>query len=92
MDVVLGDDKSDIAERCRAYCMAAVPDAEVKAKVWAEITDANNSDSLYVRQAKMSGFYGHDQEDIVKPYFDKFYEVLPTMYETCTHKKFDSFF
>ena len=60
MDMVLGDDKSDTADRCRASCMASLPDPEVKAKVWAEITDPNTSDSLYVRQAKMGGFYGHD--------------------------------
>jgi hypothetical protein len=40
--------------------MASLPNPEIKAKVWAEITDPNNSDSLYVRQAKMNGFYGHD--------------------------------
>lgn len=90
--MILGDDKSDIAERCRAQCMASLPDPDIKAKVWAEIIDPNNSDSLYVRQAKMGGFYGHDQHDIVEDYFDKFYEVLPIMYKNSTHKKFESFF
>jgi hypothetical protein len=49
IDMILGDDKSDIAERCRAQCMASLPNPDIKAKVWAEIIDPNNSDSLYVR-------------------------------------------
>ena len=60
MQKIFSDDKSDIVDRCRAACMASLPNPEIKAKVWAEITDPNNSDSLYVRQAKMNGFYGHD--------------------------------
>lgn len=55
IELVLGDDKSDLADRCRAACMASLPDAEIKAKVWAEITDPNNTDSAYVKIAKMSG-------------------------------------
>jgi len=39
LEKILGSDNSDIAVRCRAACMAGLPDAENKAKVWAEITD-----------------------------------------------------
>jgi hypothetical protein len=92
MEMIFADDKSDIVDRCRAACMASLPNPDNKAKVWAEITDPNNTDSLYVRQAKMNGFYGHDQHDIVKDYFEKFYEILPIMHKNSTHKKFDSFF
>jgi len=37
--------------------MAGLPDAEVKARVWAEILDSNSTDSVYVKSAKMQGFY-----------------------------------
>ena len=40
--MVLAEDQSDTADRCRAACMASLPDPEVKARVWAEITDPNN--------------------------------------------------
>lgn len=60
MEMVLSDDKSDQADRCRAACISSLPDPEVKAKVWAEITDPNSKDSSYVRAAKMAGFYGSD--------------------------------
>jgi hypothetical protein len=60
MEKIMGGDNSDIAIRCKAACMAGLPDAENKAKVWAEITDPASQESLYVRGAKMSGFYCSD--------------------------------
>jgi len=39
LDKILGGDNSDLAVNCRASCMAGLPDAENKAKIWAEITD-----------------------------------------------------
>lgn len=57
---VTGDDNSDLAINARARCMAGLPDAAMKAKVWAEITDLNSTESLYVRSAKISGFYSWD--------------------------------
>lgn len=48
MEMVLSDDKSDQADRCRAACISSLPDPEVKAKVWAEITDPNSKDSSYI--------------------------------------------
>lgn len=92
MELVLGDDKSDQADRCRTACIASLPDPEIKARVWAEITDPNSKDSNYVRAAKMGGFYGSDQFDIVSPYYDKFYEVLPLMFKSGSYKSFSSFF
>ena len=90
--MVLGEDKSDQADLCRHTCMAALPEAEVKAKVWAELTYPNNEDSVYVRSAKMQGLFSWSQIDLVRPYFDKFYDVLPLVHEKMTYKKFDSFF
>lgn len=53
LESTLGDDKSDLAENCRASCMAGLPDAEVKAQIWAEITNPSSKDSVYVKSAKM---------------------------------------
>jgi len=57
LEATLGDDKSDLAENCRAFCLAGLPDPEVKARVWAEVTDPDSTDSVYLRNAKMGGFY-----------------------------------
>jgi len=37
----------------------------------------------------MKGFYVRDQLDIISPYFDKFYEVLPLLFKTMPHKSFN---
>jgi len=92
LEEVLGDDKTDLSERTRATCRAGLPDPEIKASIWKEITDPDNSDSLYMRSAKMAGFYSWDQLDIIEPYFDKFFDCLAELHEKCTHKKFESFF
>lgn len=92
LENVLGDDKSDLAERCRIACHAQLPDAEVKAKMWADIIDANSADSSYVKQAKMSGFGIRSQQSILEPYDAKFYEVLPHVFKTMNHRNFSIFF
>lgn len=60
LDLTLGEDKSDLSENCRVSCMASLPDPEVKAKIWQEITDMESKHSLYTLQAKMGAFYSHD--------------------------------
>ena len=57
LKVVIGEDKSDIAENTKETCLALIPTAENKAQVWASICDPNSTESLYKRQAKMAGFY-----------------------------------
>ncbi len=92
MEKVIGNDDSDIAVRTKAACMAGLPDPENKAKVWAELTDPTSTLSLYVRTAKMSGFYSPDQLDLIKPYFQKYFEILPTLSQQTTFKYISTFF
>jgi hypothetical protein len=40
----------------------------------------------------MAGFYSWKQIDLVKPYFEKFYEVLPQIYEKNAFKYVENFF
>ena len=70
LEANLGEDKTDLAEQCRAACLAGLPDPEVKARVWQEVTDPSSTDSVYIRNAKMAGFYSSNQLDIIEPYFD----------------------
>ena len=72
--------------------MTGLPDPAVKASVWAELIDPNNKDSAYMRDAKMAGFYSLNQLDIVSPYFDKFFDVLPLIYKQSSYRSFQSFF
>ena len=40
----------------------------------------------------MGGFYSWKQQDICAPYYDKFYEALPTIYEKSPFKYVQSYF
>ena len=75
----------------RYSCNSCLPDPEVKAQVWKEITDPNSVESIYDRRAKMAGFYSYGQLDIIRPYFDKFYDVLPQIYEKQSFKYVENF-
>ena len=88
----MGDDKSDLAQQTRETCRAYLPDAENKATLWKELTNTDSADSSYIRSAKLSGFYASSQKDLVAPYFDLFFEVLPTMYAKSTGRYMETFF
>jgi hypothetical protein len=49
MEIVIGDDKSDIAENAKETCLALLPTAENKAQVWAALIDPNSTESIYKR-------------------------------------------
>ena len=57
LDKIVGEDKSDLVENLRASCQAAMPDAQIKAQVWKDISDPHSTESLYSRVAKMGCFY-----------------------------------
>ena len=89
---VLAGDKSLGAEACRAHCFAGLPDQEVKAQVWREITDPGFPDNPIVKQAKMAGFYSTNQLDLIEPYFEKFIDALRLQREMNSYKGMCQFF
>ena len=52
LEMTLGDEKSDLADRTRATCMASLPDPNVKAQIWKDLTDPANTESKYMKSAK----------------------------------------
>lgn len=40
----------------------------------------------------MGGFFSWKQEDICKPYYDRFYQDLPQIYEKCPFKYVQAYF
>jgi len=92
LEKTIGDDKSDIAQNTRDTCLACKACPDSKAKIWADITDMNSTESVYTRQAKMQGFYVNYQIELLRPYFDKFYDVIGEMHSKCTFKYMDNFF
>jgi len=47
---------------------------------------------MFIRNAKMAGMYQFDQLDIVREYFDKFFEVLPAIVDKQTWRYLENFF
>ena len=92
LELTLGDEKSDLADRTRATCMASLPDPDVKAQIWKDLTDPNNTESKYMKDAKKLGFYAHNQIDILAPYFEEFYEILPKMKSQLSGQGFEGWF
>jgi len=80
LERILEGDKSDLAHNLRLTCEASLPDPAVKAKVWAILTDPNCPESLYQKSARIHGFYAYNQMEEIRPYFDKFYEFIPSMF------------
>jgi hypothetical protein len=72
-------------------CDALLPDPENKEKVWKMLTDPDSTESLHKRIARMSGFYSVSQLDIIRPYFDRFYEDAIKVYQTQSFKYFENF-
>jgi hypothetical protein len=69
-----------------------LPDAELKAKLWAEITDLESIDTLLVFQQKVAGFMKRFQQlDLITPYFDKYYEVVHELVEKSEREKAEIF-
>ncbi len=63
-------------------CEYAAPDAEIKARLWAELVDLDSKDSILESQQKISGFWSRYQQfDLIEPYFEKYYQVLHDIVE-----------
>lgn len=74
--VALEGDNSDQAKNTVKVCEMALPEEALKAKLWDEITDTSKDIALMELKQKVAGFFQrHQQLDLIKPYFDKFYKV-----------------
>ncbi len=87
----VGDEKSDIVENVVATCMSLMPAEERKAKVWGQITDLNSQESLFVKTARMEGFYNFKQMEMIRPYFDEFFKALKPLYYSFQFQFVESF-
>jgi hypothetical protein len=92
LELVMGDDKSDIAENVRLTCKAYLPNAAGKEETWKALIDINSTESLKERSAKMAGFHSWNQLDITRCYFDKFYDELRNIQAGTPFKYQEAFF
>jgi len=55
-------------------CEYILPNPELKAQLWADLTNLDSKDSILESQQKISGFWSRYQQlDLIEPYFEKYY-------------------
>jgi len=73
----LEDDNSDAALIVSKLCDYSLPDAELKQRLWEDITNPASKESLKELTLKMQGFWQRQQQpDLIAPYFEKYYSIL----------------
>ncbi len=75
----LDRDRTDAGERHAESCLAAIPTPEAKAAAWAKITGGTLPNATF--RAVLRGFRDRDQDELLAPYADKFYDALGDMWQ-----------
>ena len=74
----LASDQTDAGERHVQTCLAAIPSAAAKAEAWARIIDPGLPNAMF--RAALRGFQDLDQDELLAPYADRFFEALPAIW------------
>ncbi len=74
IDAELARDATDAGARHAATCRAAIPTPEAKEAAWAEITGGKLANATF--RAALAGFASPDQDDLLRPYGERFFEVI----------------
>ena len=70
---VFANDGSDAGKNVQKVLDWSLPDADLKKRLWDEITDVNSTDSVLETRLKIQGFWQKSQLELITPYFDKYY-------------------
>ena len=74
IDAELAADPTDAGERHAATCRAAIPSAAAKESAWQQITGGTLPNAMF--RAVLDGFTDPDQPDLLRPYEQRFFEVV----------------
>jgi aminopeptidase N len=75
VDAELARDATDAGARHAAACRAAFPDPAAKEQAWNEITGGTLPNATF--RATLDGFAGPDAEELLEPYFPRYFDVVP---------------
>jgi aminopeptidase N len=76
IEAELQRDPTDMGRRRAATARASLPDEAVKAEAWAELVERRDA-SLATMRALVGGFQRVGQEELLRPYRDRYVEALP---------------
>ena len=78
----LASDATDAGARHAATCRAAIPAPEAKEAAWAEITGGQLANATF--RAMLAGFAYPDQDELLAPYFQRFFDVVADTWQNWT--------
>ena len=67
-------DRTDAGDRYAQACLAAIPEAAAKQATWERMISGAVPDATL--RSVLSGFYAADQDELVKPFFGKYFEAV----------------
>jgi aminopeptidase N len=82
IEAELARDATDAGARHAVTCRAAIPAPEAKEAAWAEITDGQLANATF--RAMLAGFTSPEQDDLLAPYFQRFFDVVADVWENWT--------
>ena len=85
IDEELARDNTAGGERQAAAARAAIGTAEAKAAAWSAAIDSNDLANALL-SSTVGGFSQPDQRELLKPYVDKYFEMLPQIWKTRTNE------
>ncbi|MBO0657046.1 aminopeptidase N [Streptomyces triculaminicus] len=71
----LARDNTASGRRHQVRCLAARPDAEVKAAAWAEVVESDTLSNALV-EATITGWARPDRRDLLAPYAERYFEAI----------------
>ena len=82
IEAELARDATDAGARYDATCRAAIPTPEAKETAWAEITGGQLANATF--RAMLAGFAYPDQDELLAPYFQRFFDVVADIWQNWT--------
>ncbi|MER5972399.1 aminopeptidase N [Streptomyces sp. NPDC002055] len=76
----LARDDTASGKRHQVRCLAAQPSAEVKARAWAEVVDADQLSNALV-EATIAGFAQPHQRELLAPYTQRYFGVIERIWQ-----------
>ena len=82
IEAELARDATDAGERHAVTCRAAVPTPAAKQAAWAQIISGTLPNATF--RAALAGFIDHDQQELLAPYVDRYFEVVSDVWRDWT--------
>jgi aminopeptidase N len=82
IEAELASDATDAGERRAATCRAAIPEPAAKEAAWELITGGSLPNAMF--RAVLAGFADPDRPGLLKPYHQRYFEVIPRIWREWT--------